>query len=351
MGMPIILKRMLEAENSLKDALSRITVLENELILAKDRIFALENTSTYNILNPYSKISGLNVYKMQPHCHTSPESNDCPKNTYQELANAYVSNGYNAICITNHDVITTRGLGLCDSNGLYNGMLILNGIEEQLVGNRHLSVLFAKRNVGTAEDVGGSKGSFTSAEALNMHIMDNAYIGWAHPTRENGSNFNTIFSLPAPNFIEIVNANANTNDEVLLDRYLAKGIKVHAMGSDDCHDVTNSSKVNKAWINVYADALTEESIKESIIAGRYYTSTGNDIEISMSKDKITVSSTEESIIETIVDGEVIGTFTGKLTSYILNGNESFIRFRSTLKSDTSKKAYTNAILLLDNFNV
>lgn len=351
MGMPIILQRMNEVEKSLKEAISRINSLEDDLKKANDKIFALENTSSYNILNPYVNLKDMNLYKMQPHCHTTPESEDSPKNTASLVADTYKAKGYDIICSTNHDIISTKSLGLGDSNSLYNGLLILDGIEEQLIGNRHLSAIFAKRNVGTAEDVGGSKGTFTATEAINAHIADGAYIGWSHPTRENGSNFNTIYSLPSPNFIEIINKNAGTNDEALLDNYLLKGVKVHAMATDDCHDITNENYVDKAWIQIYAKELTISAIKESLKAGRYYSSTGNDISIVMAKDKITVTSSNESIIEVISDGKVVSTVTGTVQTYVLNGTEKYIRFRSTLVSDKNKKAYSNPILLLDNFNV
>lgn len=351
MPIPIILQRMSKAEKSLNDAIKRISTLEAELKSAKDRILVLETTSSYNILNPYASIKNMKVYKMQPHCHTSPESADSPKNTNTLVADTYKSKGYNIICATNHDIVSSKSLGLGDKNNIYNGLLIMDGIEEQLIGNRHLTSICAKRNVGTAEDVGGSKGSFTATEAINMHKNDDAYIGWSHPTRENGSNFNTIYSLPSPDFIEIINNHANTNDEKLLDNYLMKGIKVHAMATDDCHDITNTSKVDKAWIQVYSDTLSVQSIKESLKAGRYYASTGNDMNISMTKDKITVTSSNDSIIEAIANGQVVATSEGTVHTYILNGTEKYVRFRSTLKSDTSKKAYSNPILLLDNFNV
>ena len=52
--------------------------------------------------NPY-KNKGSVVVKMQTHCHTTNSDGD---GTIEQVINTYKNEGFNAICITEHDMVT-----------------------------------------------------------------------------------------------------------------------------------------------------------------------------------------------------------------------------------------------------
>ena len=100
----------------------------------------------------------------------------------------------------------------------------------------------------------------------------------------------------------------------------------------------------RGWIVVNAEQLTNESIIDSLIAGKFYFSTGIDIEdISMLDEgiELVISQHRDYIYNTKFigkDGEVLKEVTGLQPKYEFSGDEEYVR--ASIKSSIGTRAWT-----------
>lgn len=301
------------------------TIKSKTYTVLDDRLEAIEGEGpgyTYEgknfvINNPYRYTSTMTL-KGQLHCHTT---NSDGIDTPAVLVAAYRDAGYNFITITDHDFVTT--------DPAVSGSItwIGNSVEESIV--RHI----------IAYNISAQSTSTNVQDVLTEHYNNNKMTSIAHP---NWAGFyiidnNEMKSYYDFNFIEVYNALVQGNGEEQWDTALSFGKKVFATAVDDCHSVSAAGSFNAAWVIVNSTANESALILDSLRKGNFYSSTGNDISISVSGKVISASSVGNSNISFIGrDGRVLQTNSGVTNAtYTIIGNEVYVRVKSVKISDST----------------
>jgi hypothetical protein len=151
--------------------------------------------------------------------------------------------------------------------------------------------------------------------------------------------------------VEVYNALVapNQNAENRIDSLLSSGRRFHLTAGDDCHDITSS--FNLAWVNVFADSLTETNIVDSLKYGNFYSSTGATISsVSVVGNVITVVTDSASTIAFIGNAasSLQSSAGATSASYTVIGHEVYIRVKITKDSDGTF-AWTNPIYVDTNW--
>jgi hypothetical protein len=120
---------------------------------------------------------------------------------------------------------------------------------------------------------------------------------------------------------------------------------IYGVASDDSHDMTTYPP-GKGWIQVAADSLTPESICDALRQGRFYASTGVEIQsITMERDAIRLKLTPGDY-ETVfsgVDGVELMSASGSNPAYRPRGGEVYVR--ATVTSRDGGMAWTQPVYI------
>lgn len=313
---------------------SRFDDLNNiQYALLKDRLDAMTfityEGKKFIINNPYSRGGSLSL-KGQLHSHTTfSDGADTPA----VLGQAYKDAGYDFLAITDHDAIS--------SDPSVSGLIFIPGIEE-IIGGQHPHV--------TAFDVIDQTTETSLPKIIDYHRKKNRIVSIAHPgvltpIMPLCPDRHTLDILDGYNFIEVYNSLCLPIIEDIWDRLLSNGSKVFATAVDDCHD-KNGSNFNKGWVVVFANNNTKIDILRSLRKGNFYSSTGNDITITLSGNIITATSSNNSNFKFIgKNGYIYQTNSNVLNaSYTINGDEGYIRVLSEKVSD-GKLAWSQPIFI------
>lgn len=277
---------------------------------------------TFN--NPYRYGGSLSL-KGQLHCHsTNSDGAFAPAALVAKYRDAL----YDFMTITDHDYITP-------DPGVSGITWIGNSIEESPL--RHI----------LAFDVTAQTASWTVQDAIDFHRKNGTICTLAHPrwTGHYDLDRNEILSLRDYNFMEVYNpASAITNDKQW-DYALSAARKVFAIAVDDYHN-DGLGPFNAGYVVVRCNENTKAAITESLRRGNFYASTGNDIEVSLSGNTVTATSSAASNIRFVgKDGTILKESNGVTTSsYTIKGNEIYVRAVSTRVSD-SLQAWSQPIFL------
>lgn len=280
----------------------------------------------YVINNPYKNGGTLHI-KGQLHCHTTgSDGADAPV----ALVTAYKNAGYGFITITDHNVITP-------DPGVSGIIWIGNSVEESYL--RHVN----------AFDVGNDySGLQSSQEVISYHKNKGRMTSLNHPNWQNQYILDEfeIKSYYDHNFIEVYNAVVDGYGEEQWDWALSANRIVFGTATDDCHDVSGAA-FNKGWVVVHVGEATKAAILQSLRDGNFYASTGNDITITLDGNVITASSSAVSNFTFIGrNGRVLKTVNGVTSAaYTILGNESYVRVKSEITSNATKKAFSQPIFI------
>lgn len=279
----------------------------------------------FELINPYT--SKDNIYKGQLHCHSNNSSDNAAGPTPVEVLTYAQGFGYNFICITDHDHLTT--------DITVDGMLYIPGVEETGLNSQHLPIFDA-----TIQDTNTDLQTI-----INNAISNLSLITVAHPHYSSGEWTTSILdSVNGFNFIEIYNPSIydadNPNAEDFWDYLLSKNNRVFGIAVSDAHyhsqhstDIVNT--IPSGFVQVYSNNLTLSEIKTNLKDGNFYASNGPDLTISLVDFTLTLSTSSDSTIEFIKkDGIVVQTENNvQVSSYTFLGTESYIRGRITRNSD------------------
>ncbi len=284
------------------------------------------NGQRYQINNPYKNGGKLSL-KGQMHCHTT---NSDGQQSPTDVVTAYKNAGYDFITITDHNVIT--------SNPNVSGITWIGNSTEET----------EKRHV-CAYDIDTQSTDVNTQDILNYHRNLGKMTNIAHP------NWHSLYFIDKNealgfydfNFTEIYNTVTDTYGEIQWDWWLSNGKKTFALAVDDCHNITDALQFNKAWVVVKADTNNKSSILDSLRKGNFYASTGNDISINLYGNTITASSTDLSNFTFIGrDGKILFTANNVLnSSYVIKGDEAYVRAVSEKVSDISQKAWSQPVFI------
>lgn len=288
----------------------------------------------YQINNPY-KDGGTLHLKGQMHCHTTNSVYDPMAVTSPiDLVTAYKNAGYNFITITDHNFPTP--------NPNVSGITwIGSGTEESAARE----VIVYDTNETLNSDV--TNGRYVSTSMiLDYNYEKSRLMSIPHPALNDIYNIDKfeLQNFKDFSFTEVYNSLAQYTGEQVWDNALSNSKKVFAFAVDDCHDINSPNQFNKGWIIVHTNVNDKENIWNNIRNGNFYSSTGNDITVTVQDNVITVTSTSSSNFEFIKNYGVIAQQNNGITvaSYTIKGDEVYIRIKSTRVSD-GKCAWSNPI--------
>ena len=212
--------------------------------------------------NPYQHaLDGhFQPYKTNFHTHCGLERGEftCGELPLADVLYAYERNGYQVLCVSNHDEYT-------DTRNVPTGMSLLQGVEYS--ADPHMLT------IGVQQALEGSHQSVVDqANALGGFVI------LCHPNWQDRNywSMDALRRLNGYTGIEIVNSVIYEleGSGVATDKWdtlLSEGRLVWGFGNDDFHFWQNLART---WNVIYAASPAYEDIKEAVQNGRFYVSTG-----------------------------------------------------------------------------
>lgn len=223
------------------------------------------------VLFPFLLNGQARYYKAQMHCHTT---NSDGGYTPQALAEKYYNEGYEIIMITDHNYLTAF------QEVTVPGMLVIQS--EEITFDRHMNAFFISSNI--VPDSG-----YTCQNAIDEVKGQGGLIQLNHYCEGPFTDDNWAVSAPeiisftdGPDFLEIWNTGTESvqthDDKSIWDEVLTSGKVVWGSATDDFHPaVLESLEFNKGWNMLWLDSLTPEQVRNALINGNFYASTGVEI--------------------------------------------------------------------------
>ncbi|MEN8907965.1 MAG: CehA/McbA family metallohydrolase, partial [Clostridiales bacterium] len=271
--------------------------------------------------NPYANAQPNQWLKGCTHCHTT---NSDGENSLEEMITGFKENKFDFAFITDHGKVT-------GDNTLKDGLLVLKG-EEMETSIEENNAFFIN---DTMEDSDENSAVTTIADVKKQ----GGFCQLNHPMRKDIDKEEILKLAEAGLWgIEMLNSGDDLVPSSTLDYILSKGIHIWSTFGADAHNVDD---VNLGWIMVNSSELTVDSIKENMIAGNFYSTTGpliDDIKVENNLIKIATNS-DQSEIKWYSDGDKV---VGKGDSYTIKGNEIYVR---AVIGDNTKIAMTQPIFI------
>ena len=295
-------------------------------------------------------------YKGNVHTHTTKSDGDADPEVVVEW---YKNHDYDFLVLSDHNHRTIID-GYSDALILIPGeevsARILGGdIPIQLNGIGISRVVEPIDAGGVVETLQANVDLIT--EAGGIASLNHPNASWAYDHKD-------IVQIEGATLLEVYNGWPGSNSEgapgkysgeEIWDNVLSTGKIIYGIAVDDAHhysDFTHTmANPGRGWIVVNAEQLTNESIIDSLIAGKFYFSTGIDIEdISMLDEgiELVISQHRDYIYNTKFigkDGEVLKEVTGLQPKYEFSGDEEYVR--ASIKSSIGTRAWTQPTFLND----
>jgi hypothetical protein len=274
------------------------------------------------LISPYT--AKANTYRGQLHCHSNVNGGTL---TPAQLVTAYKNAGYDFICLSDHDALTSDpGVG---------GILFIPSVEE--------TCTTPSCHIGTV-GVTSQKGA-DSQTCVTQSLAEGGFVRINHPYLVViKSSLSLILGYHAVEVYNWVVDLDGADESWWWDQLLSLGWIKWGTASDDCHgDPTNNTY---GWVMVYGDTLTQAEIVANLKAGNFYSSrNGGHMGISVNGLTITVTAEEAATISFIgKNGTVYKSEAGVLSSsYTVIGNEKYIRTKVEVTS--TKYAFSNPIVV------
>lgn len=310
-------------------------MVENQL--KELNMIKLSKLTDFSLHNPY-QFEG-NYYKAQLHTHTTRSDG---KLEPEELVKEYKEAGYTFVAITDHDKITEYR----DFDD--NSFITITGEEMTQPEpfwplGHHISRLFVKEVT--------AKGALN--ERLNFTINQGGIVVINHPGTISGLGTQRWMPIELKGLdkfylIEIVNHFSETEMNIKYWHGLLKHFgperPIWGIASDDTHRIED---IDKDWIMVKVDEISEEGLKRALKRGSFYATQGP--EIYFGADKKTVYANSEREMKLIFidsDHNICKRVKGIESSYVVQGHEGFIRVEA-IDPTSGKKAWSQPFWLLE----
>lgn len=193
----------------------------------------------------------------------------------QELAECYLSRGYDFLSMTDHNVFVPHGE--CPE------LLQLTGVEHDIEYSAdkclHLVGIGAAGKETTDYPCRRYKnGEISEQQLLELMLQDGQFVTVAHPWWSRMEP-EELFSLEGFDAIEVFNNGTERlchggQGELLWDLLLRRGRRIYAMASDDVH---GPEDLFGGWICVKARERSIPAILDALREGSFYASNGPDI--------------------------------------------------------------------------
>ena len=291
-------------------------------------------------------------YKGNLHLHTT---NSDGKLSPSAAVDWYRRQGYDFVSVTDH-----RRLSRPDSF-VHDGILCIPGIELD-VDRTPLGMSWHLVGLGVSSGYVPLDTKTTLVQPTIDHLTaDGAIVILAHPYWS-GLTVNEMSPLDGITGVEVYNTSCDSDlgkalSSVHWDDALAWGKQWWGLATDDTHIMDDSRADNDAgggWVMVEAPSLSDGAILEALRSGRFYASSGPDIDyLSLDGDVLTVRCSPVRSIDVIgaarygqrwqaAPGD---TLTG--ATYRLKGPERYVRVECT--DAQGKKAWSNPFFTSGRF--
>ena len=295
-------------------------------------------------------------YKGNVHTHTTKSDGDADPEVVVEW---YKNHDYDFLVLSDHNHRTII-------DGYSDDLILIPGeeVSARILGGDipiHLNGIGISRVIEPI-DAGGVVETLQAnvdliTEAGGIASLNHPNASWAYDHKD-------IVQIEGATLLEVYNGWPGSNSEgapgkysgeEIWDNVLSTGKIIYGIAVDDAHhysDFTHTmANPGRGWIVVNAEQLTNESIIDSLIAGKFYFSTGIDIEdISMLDEgiELVISQHRDYIYNTKFigkDGEVLKEVTGLQPKYEFSGDEEYVR--ASIKSSIGTRAWTQPTFLND----
>ncbi|MDR7521375.1 MAG: hypothetical protein QN168_02810 [Armatimonadota bacterium] len=255
--------------------------------------------------------------KAQLHCHTRRSDGRFEP---ADLARRYRDAGYAFVCFTDHDVLTR-----CDEINDAS-FLALPGVEETIVWGlpplgAHLGRLLVDGVLGAGSAADRIRQTLASGGIPCLH-----HPSWTGNLWTGSWTARAMTALPGPFLVEVWNPHSNSEEDV---RRWACAVEAHGPGvcigasaGDDCH---LASQFDRAWVMVKVPVITATALREALLAGAFYASTGVEAEFGADGGAIAVQSTADEVRVIDADGRVRALIRDGSGRYSPQGDERFVR--------------------------
>jgi hypothetical protein len=99
-------------------------------------------------------------------------------------------------------------------------------------------------------------------------------------------------------------------------------VTLAAIAADDCH---TARQFDRGWVMVKVPAVTAPALRDALLGGACYASTGVEAEFGVDGETITVQSTADDVRVVDAAGRARITITGGMGRYTPVGDEGFVR--------------------------
>jgi hypothetical protein len=275
-------------------------------------------------------------YRGNTHTHTK-FMDYFDKKDISVIASWYKEKEYDFLIITDHNTPDTGNKVICHEEvSDPPSFIMLCALELSKI--RHLTALGIDKYIGDEKSL--QDGVNKTIEAGGVPILN-------HPQYPviRASEFITTKGL---NHLEIYNHKRRKEtaaSEILWDSILSApdGRIVYGVASDDNHH--RWKKAGKGWIMVEAPYLAKETIKDNILRGNFYASTGIILkDYQIDQGNIIIDTENGSKISFIgYLGRVLSIVTSSRATYKPTGNEVYVRIKVT--GADGKMAWTQPLFL------
>lgn len=285
------------------------------------------------------------------HTHSKRSDGDSPPEAVYAW---YRDHGYDFVALTDHDTLIDpaayRHLERPD-------FILLSGVEITMRVGRvpvHVNGLCVRRNIDGGEhpDVRSAL-RWAVAEVVSqggVALVNHPNFAWALKAEDlraaRGASLLEIWS--GHPYVYPAGDATRPSAEAIWDRALAAGEELAGVAVDDTHHLDPAApepaaRPGRAFIEVFANELSQAAVCDALRAGRLYASTGAELSrFTVTRDAMTVWPKAAATVDFIGRGgrvlATVETQGGSPASYRLRGGEGWVRARIT-QAD-GKRAWT-----------
>lgn len=254
--------------------------------------------------------------KAQLHCHTRRSDGRFEP---ADLAKRYRDAGYAFVCFTDHDTVT-RCEDVNDAE-----FLALPGVEETVVRGipplgPHLGRLLVDEVLGR-----GTAGQRIAATLAAGGVPCLHHPSWTGNLWTGAWSARAMAALPGPFLVEIWNPHSRPEEDA---RRWLRAVRAHgpeifvgAAAGDDCH---GASQFDRAWVVVKVPAVSAVALREALLVGAFYASTGVEAEFGVVEGVVTVRADADEVRVTDASGRTRATIRSGSGQYAPAGDEGFV---------------------------
>ena len=271
-------------------------------------------------VNPYANLTEARPLRVNFHTHAGTGPNTCGRNPIDQVAERYRELGYDALCLSNHDLYTDASSYTDDK------MTLLDGVEYS--PRAHMLTVGIRRSLHELEH----------QPAIDETRKDGGFVILCHPNWQHKEYWPwaDLDRLTGYLGIEVINQliyrlSGSGLAADTWDHLLSSGRLVYGFGNDDFHLYSDAGR---SWNWIYAASPAYPDIREAVEAGRFTASTGLTLDRLTLDDEDTVTVRARHMKDSYVDtftyrfvtdgGRVSAVVTGQEACFTLTG-ESYVR--------------------------